>query len=550
MNLQIARLVSVFILSLGITLHTSGTRADVRDEIFEIFDSIHEGMIPREIPEGLSAIEALDLLYSGRNYQPAWSSYEEILPVLAALEASYLDGLNPDDYHYSALKALEADYFQSREQNTRDRLRAAFDILLSDGVMLLASHLEDGKVDPSRIEQTWNYTSSPLTPAEIAAAVQAAIDAEEVVQRLDAFRPPLRVYRLLKEELAHYRELAARHEFSQLPSDVVLRPGMQHPNVTRLRAQLEQRGYEVAGAPEPALYDGALVAAVKDFQRLHTLDVDGIVGRGTFRELNTSYSDRVEQIRLNLDRVRWVGSDLTAQMVIVNIAGFELYYFEDQALSWESGVMVGKIRHQTPIFRKNMTYLEFNPTWTVPRGILRRSLYPKFSADPNYVSENNYVLYDSHGAAIDPLSLDWSQYSRNRFPFRVVQQPGPNNALGQVKFMFPNQYAIYVHDTPARSLFSRTSRAFSSGCIRVRDPMMLAELLLKNEDGWDRAKIDATVEGGERTVVRLGRPVNVILMYWTASPTTDGRIQLHPDLYGKDPASLALLNEPTARPVG
>jgi murein L,D-transpeptidase YcbB/YkuD len=205
--------------------------------------------------------------------------------------------------------------------------------------------------------------------------------------------------------------------------------------------------------------------------------------------------------------------------------------------------MVGAIRTQTPIFRADMSYLEFNPTWTVPRSIIRKSLYGKFAADPNYISEHQYKLYSSDGAEVDPQSLDWSQYSANRFPFRVVQQPGPGNALGRVKFMFPNKYAVYLHDTPSKALFSRTARAFSHGCVRVRDPMHFASLLLADESGWNRERIDQVVDSEERTVVRFGDPVDIMLMYWTTGPDLASGIKFHPDIYSRDPRSLELLKE-------
>lgn len=526
------------------TAPVAPAQADVQAHIFDIFDSLNQGLQPLGMEQGLYASDTLTRLYSRRDYQPAWDSYEAIEPVLAELRASRDEGLEPDDYHYSVLKSLEAEYFSARDQHTRDRLRATFDVLLTDGVLLYGRHLQEGKVDPGRVEATWNFSRPDFEPALVVERVQEALAAGNVVERLQAFKPQMRAYGLAKAELARYRALASQYEFKEIPVDTVLRPGMRHDNVVALRTQLARLGYPVEDVDDGTLYDDDLVAAVRDFQQLHTLDADGIVGKGSFRELNTPYADRIDQLRLNLDRLRWIRNDITDQMVIVNIAGFEVYYFEDNALVWESDVMVGTIKHQTPIFRHEITYLEFNPTWTVPRSIISRSLFPKFNGNPEYVRSAGYKLYDRDGVEVDPFTLDWSRYSASRFPFRVVQQPGPNNALGRVKFMFPNQYAIYLHDTPARALFSRTSRAFSSGCIRVRHPLQFAELLLANENGWDRARIDATIENGNRRVVRLGSPVEVMLMYWTASPTPDDRIQLHPDIYDRDARTLALLDEP------
>ena len=522
-------------------------RADVETEIFDIFDDLNQGIQPQVLPQALRASETLDLFYAARNYRPAWDHYANIEPVLAELGASTREGLEPEDYHYSLLRSLEAGYFDAFEQKQRDRLRAAFDVLLTDAVLLYARHLQEGKVDPGRIEPTWNFSRVELTPAELAARLQEALAAGDVVARLESFKPELRFYALAKAELARYRALAASGELPTVPSEKTLREGMRHENVRALREHLSQRGYDVGDAQDPILFDSALASAVRDLQALHTLDADGVVGAATFAALNTPLSSRIDQLRLNLDRIRWVKDDIAEELVVVNIAGFELFYFRDSAIIWKTDVMVGQIRYQTPIFRNEMTYMEFNPTWTVPRSIIQRSLFSKFSANPGSVASNDYTLYDADGREVDPLALDWSLYSLQHFPFRVVQQPGPGNAMGRVKFMFPNQYAIYLHDTPARSMFSRTSRAFSAGCIRVENPLHFAELLLDDNPDWDRARIDRIVDSGERRVVRLGRPVDIMLMYWTASPTADGRIRFHPDIYDKDARSLRLLDETPVR---
>ena len=526
-----------------LVLASGFAQASTRDEIFQLFDAIHAGVQPRSLPEEVRASDTLGLFYANRDYQPAWQSYDYIKRVLAELAASEQEGLNPEDYHYSALKELEADYFDTRKRADRNRLNAAFDVLLSDGVLLYARHLQEGKIDPARVEATWNFQRQDFDADRVAVALEDAIDKNEVVERLESFKPTMRFYRLLRDDLARYRDLDERFDTLTLPEDTVLKPGMRHPNVPVLREQLARLGYDVASAPDPELFDEALKDAVSRFQRRHSLDADGVVGRNSFRELNNTYGQRVDQIRLNLDRVRWVQDELVDELVIVNIPGYELYFFHEGALSWQTDVMVGTIRTQTPIFRADMSYLEFNPTWTVPRSIIGRSLYGKFSADPNYITEHNYTLYNSDGVAVDPATIDWSQYSRNRFPFRVVQQPGPGNALGQVKFMFPNKYAVYLHDTPAKALFSRTTRAFSAGCVRVRDPFHFAELLLQNEQGWGRDRIDQVVDGGDRTVVRFKTPIDIMLMYWTASPDPDHGIQFHPDVYNRDSKSLALLKE-------
>jgi murein L,D-transpeptidase YcbB/YkuD len=518
-------------------------QASPRDEIFDLFDILNQGEQPQILPEPVNASSTLELFYAARDYEPAWQGYEYVKRVLEELAASEREGLNPDDYHYRMLTSLVDEYFVSRDRDDRDRFRAAFDVLLSDGVLLYARHLQEGKVDPTRVEPTWNFPRRDFDPQRVALALAEAIDQRSVVKRLNQFKPQLRFYRLMKEELVRYRSLAEQYDALTLPEDTVLKPGMRHPNVAVLRELLARLGYDEVEGGEAEFFDDDLETAVKAFQGRHSVDADGVVGRDSFRELNTTYKQRIDQIRLNLDRVRWVQDGLVDELVVVNIPGYELYFFQDSALEWQTDVMVGTIRTQTPIFRADMSYLEFNPTWTVPRSIIQQSLYGKFAADPDYISEHQYKLYSSDGVEVDPQSLDWSQYSANRFPFRVVQQPGPGNALGRVKFMFPNKYAVYLHDTPSKTLFSRTSRAFSHGCVRVRDPMHFASLLLADESGWNRERIDQVVDSGERTVVRFGKPVDIMLMYWTTGPDLVSGIKFHPDIYSRDPRSLELLKE-------
>jgi murein L,D-transpeptidase YcbB/YkuD len=517
------------------------SQAAVEDEIFDIVEGVAVGEERHLLPEPVRARELIHLFYQNRNYRIAWDDIEEIQQVLAWLARSTEHGLDPEDYHYSALMEI-ARQWESRRRG-RDVLRARFDVLFSDGVLLYARHLLQGKVDPRRFEPAWNYTMRDMDPERISGELTAAVDGDKALEVLQGLEPDTRFYRLMKVELQRYRDLEEKHAFREVPVDTVLRPGQSHPNIPALRTQLKRLGFFQGNADDPELFDEDLKLAVQAFQHMHSLDDDGIVGRDTFRELNTSYSERADQIRINLDRVRWVQDDFPANIVIVNIAGFEMYYFRDSELFWETNVMVGTIKHQTPFFRSDMKYLVLNPDWTVPRSIIRRSLFPKFQADPAYVQEHNYKLFDADGIEADPMTMDWSSYSRNRFPYRVVQQPGPDNALGRVKFMFPNRHAIYLHDTPSRALFSKTSRAFSAGCIRVKNPLHFADMLLEDQPKWSREKIDQTIEGKKMQVVHLSEPLEVMLMYWTTSPTTDGQIQLHPDIYQRDAKVLAALRE-------
>jgi murein L,D-transpeptidase YcbB/YkuD len=518
---------------------TPGLRADVRDEVFDIVEA---ASVAQQDDAELGAPELIESFYNARDYQMAWTERKQIKPVLALLGASSDHGLNPDDYHYGQLQKFVSDWGSRKDRS--DRIRARFDVLLTDGVLLYARHMREGKVDPAKLEESWNYARRDFSADEVLSRLSTAIANNTVLEQLQAMEPKLRFYRLLREELKHYRELEAAGGFLSVPTDVVLKPGMQHDNVAVLRAKLQKMGYSLVSADvDRDLFDDQLKAAVIEFQTMHSLDADGVVGNNSFTELNKSYGERIDQIRINLDRVRWVNESAGSDMIVVNVAGFELYLFQDRELAWETDVMVGTIKHETPLFQSRMKYMVFNPTWTIPNGIKRRSTFPKFSQDPNYPIEHNYKIYDTDGEEVDPLSIDYSQYSAGRFPFRVVQQPGPENALGRVKFIFANKYAVYLHDTPSRQLFARSSRAFSSGCIRVQHPLHFAEMLLDDDQKWSRAEIDKVIEGGEQKVVHLKEPMHVMLMYWTASPNIEGQIKFNADVYNRDARTIAALKE-------
>ncbi|WP_170287468.1 L,D-transpeptidase family protein [Halioglobus maricola] len=480
--------------------------------------------------------------YSRQDYQAAWQDRQQAQRMLDLLRGSFDDGLSPDDYHYSELMALWS--LRNDEWPEKDRARARFDVLLTDGILLYIQHMAKGKVDPRLLDPTFNYAQLDFDIHTISGQLQQAIAEDSIDEILERLRPAMPFYYQMVAALRHYRALAASGEFRALPTDVVLKPGQEYPVVPDLAERLVQLGYLPSAGPDRR-YGGAVQDAVRVFQRDHGLDVDGIVGAQSYHFLNMTPAERVDALRVNLDRVRWIAQDLSDEMLVVNVAGYELYYIRGDELLWETPVMVGTIAHQTPIFTKRLRYLEFNPTWTVPRSIIGRSLLPKFKADQSYIAEQNYLLYDRRGEVVNPASIDWANANMGNFPYRVVQQPWESNALGRVKFMFPNSYAIYLHDTPSRYLFSRSARAFSSGCVRVKEPLRLAELLLDDSQQWSLSQVEAVVDSRKPQVrVPMEREVDVMLMYWTTSPARDGRMQFHADIYGKDAPALAILDAP------
>jgi murein L,D-transpeptidase YcbB/YkuD len=303
---------------------------------------------------------------------------------------------------------------------------------------------------------------------------------------------------------------------------------------------------DLTGQPVDSLnFDEPLAAAVRAFQERHKISADGALGAGTLKELNVPVAARVDQIRVNLERGRWVLHEITsADLVVVDVAGFEVSYLRDRKVLWQGNAQVGKAYRQTPVFKSAIDHVVFNPTWTVPPGILGKDMLPAIRKNPDYLAKKKLQVIDRSGQPVDPASIDWAKYTGSNFPYMLRQGPGPDNALGLVKIMFPNPYLVYLHDTPSKNLFDQTERAFSSGCIRVQRPFELAELVLNDPQTWNRDSIDAVIKRGETRTARLKTPVPVLLMYWTVDPTNEGRVVFKRDPYGRDAKTLQALDAP------
>ncbi len=528
--------VALLCLLFSLTLQANPIETEIRD----ISDGILSGEDTDFLPVEVVTDEIIHLFYQARDYQPAWQDRVLALGVLEELRRSEEHGLNPADYHVPQLESR----LDSWLDNHSPRTRAIFDVMLTDGVLLYVRHLLEGKVNPEPLEFAWNYSRVTVEPEQVVTGLNTAIAGGQLMQTIRSYELDSPFYRLLQAELRRYRDLEATGEFMPVPAGQVLRQGDTHAVVPQIRARLHELGMHASGIPEvPELFDQELDAGVRLLQDLHGLDQDGVVGRNTYAAMNMSWQHRVEKIRINMDRLRWVERDRSRNFVLVNIAGYELYLVKDGELDWQTDVMVGKVSTETPMFQARIKYLVFNPTWTVPRSIIGRSLYGKFASDPEYAVNNDFRFYDRDGREVSAEDINWDGANRWRFPYRVVQQPGTHNALGQVKFMFPNRHAIYLHDTPGRELFKRTDRAFSAGCIRVKDPFEFARRLLDDDQQWSAEQVLQTVDTRALRNVYLDNPIDVLLMYWTASPSRrHGRVRFHPDVYQRDDRVLRRLD--------
>lgn len=494
---------------------------------------------------GLSIAQAIAKFYEARAYAPAWSNAEVTRQLFAELDDLRNDGLEPEDYRLSRLRSHFAQMpAPDISSPAAVRERADFDVSATKAYLLSLAHLFRGKVNPATLEPEWNFARNDLALSEAMNAVNAGIAKRDLHAVYERARPQYAPYRQTRVALAAFRLIAAQGGWPRIDTRTVLKPGMSDPQITHLRRRLLPSSVESPASTDvsaaPDVYDDTLVAAVKKFQREQYLVVDGIVGPATRAALNVAIEQRIDQVRVNLERGRWLFNELHDDFVLVDIAGYKIYFFRHGQLVWKSLVQVGRPARQSPIFKAKITYITFNPTWTVPPTILRKDILPKLKKDIGYLADNNIRVFDNRGHQLDPYAIDWS----NPGDITLRQDAGDDAALGQVAIRFPNPYSVYLHDTPHRELFETSQRAFSSGCIRVERPLELVELLFNDPEKWNRAAIEAYIATGETRNVNLPTPVPILLAYWTIDLLDDGSIGFKPDIYERDAALLKALEKP------
>jgi murein L,D-transpeptidase YcbB/YkuD len=523
--------VAVMLIAVSV-LATAADQQVLRDRIA----SLSTTAIPTVDGAPIAAVPGITKLYEVRNWEPAWTP-AMIRQLYEQVQRSIEHGLNPTDFHAQQLGAR-------LKSTAKDAVyRADTEILCTDALARLAVTIEFGKLDPSSLDRAWNFDRS-VGGQDVVSLFNDALESGNIAAALEAIEPDLVEYDRLQDALVEHLNIQARGGWPTVPEGEGLKLGSTGPRVVALRERLKVTGdLGDTGATDPAVFGEGLEAAVTRFQRRHGIDADGKVGPRTLEELNVPVEARIDQIRANLERARWVFRDVEDTYVIVDIAGYRLDLVENGRTVWSTNVQVGKPYHATPVFKSTMKYIEFNPTWTIPPGILRNETLPAIRRDPSYLSRNNMSVVTTSGKIVDPATIDWAATAGKGFPYMIRQEPGTRNALGQVKFIFPNEYMVYLHDTPSKGLFARTERAFSHGCIRTQNPFDFAEHLLDNQ-GWDRARIDQVHESRKTTRVNLKTPVTVMLLYWTADVAEDGTVRFKKDVYGRDAKIIAGLAEP------
>jgi len=497
--------------------------------------------------------DVLPGFYRDRDFRPAWIddtlALSDARAFLAALRLVAEDGLDPANYHLAALESLLAEIDAKKTKGLRrvpPESLADLEMLLTDGFLLCGSHLVHGQVNPETIQSEW-FIKGRIE--DLSAALERGLAAKDIPAALDSLRPGHPVYRGLRKVFREHEALAAEGGWPGFPAGPKLVKGDRDARVNALRQTLAAMGdLSGAAAPEePELFDDTLESALKAFQRRHGIESDGVVGAETASALNVSAAERLRQIRANLERWRWITQDLGERYILVNVADYRVGVYEAGRAIMSMQAIVGRAYRQTPDFSSRMSHITINPPWNVPPKLAREDILPKLRKDPSYLKTKGIRVFENwtEGAReLDGAAVDWTQIKEDSLSYKFRQDPGPQNALGRIMFMFPNKFDVYMHDTPERWLFGRAVRNFSSGCIRVERPLDLAAYMLRDDPVWTKEKLAEAIAAGTTQVIPLRKSApSVYVLYWTAWLGDDGRVQFRQDIYLRDAALDRALEE-------
>ncbi|GAA3950358.1 L,D-transpeptidase family protein [Hymenobacter algoricola] len=565
---------------MSLTLITTSCSQDQKDKIQSAADSVTSGITKaggaQPTLDSVYIVRAMNAepafkeqliwakkFYREREFRLGWFRNHEIVPqaktLLGVINKAADEGLDPKKYKVKDFDKLFADLEKAQGDSTkRNALEKQIDVALSGTYFNYASDFYRGRVNPREVKGIdWDVKRNKI---KLHKALMTILKERESTYPYYEFEPLHPEYDGLKKALAEYRAIQRNGGWPLLPAGTKLKPGDSSPNVALLRQRLLGTAADTA-APAPATatpvqpvangaatpvavaapkYDGELVLAVKEFQRDMGLKVDGIVSGETVKQLNVPVSDRVRQITVNMERWRWVPKRFEKDYLLVNIPDYKLHVVENDKEVFDMRVIVGKTLNATPVFSDKVEYVVLSPYWNVPWSIIEKEMKPKLMSNPSaYLDRLDMEVVRGYGkkaVAVDPNSIDWSSIEQKTFKYTVRRRPGPKNDLGEVKFIFPNSNDIYLHDTPHDELFSQSKRGFSHGCVRVAEPLKLAEYLLRNKPGWDMQTIQDTIAERREKYVSLKETVPVYLVYFTAWVDPAGHVNFREDIYGHDTA--------------
>jgi murein L,D-transpeptidase YcbB/YkuD len=497
------------------------TSADLRPLLAELTQ--HCSAIPPSLDE--DALRLLQTFYAHRDGKPAWQSGEQLLQLREQLQQLADDGLQPSDYE---LPNPDAESFA-------DQLDCA-ELLTSHSYLRALLHLRRGRLPAHRLERLWQAPGQTITDPQLATLSLALLHVHSPAAAFASARPATVQYQRLRSAYALYR-LRTQYQWATVPSGPLLKPQGQDSRLPALRARLIAQGYLPLNMQElGSTYDANTQIALENFQREHGLNPDGILGPASLTELNISAPMRRDQLRANLERLRWLADTMREAEVLINIAAGELHVWRHNQLLWSTRTQVGRAERQTPLLASRIERLTLNPTWTVPPTILREDKLPAIRDDIRYLERHQISVLDRNGNLLDPQTVDWD----NPGAIRLRQAAGSQNPLGRVALRFANPFAVYLHDTPSQQLFSKAPRAFSSGCVRIEAVDTLLTWLLTPAE---LATVNARIASGDTQQYRLSRPASLLIAYWTAEATIDGDLRYYPDIYNRDTRLIQALSQ-------
>ena len=467
--------------------------------------------------------QALKAHYLDNGGSIYWVGTGRMTPFIQRLEDAQFDGLNSADYPVDTLIDLR-DSIDPDDPHSA----AQAELYYSAFFVAYAADLKIGRVAPQKVDPRLFRSRKTIDVLQVLTELNKQRNPSAF---LSNFEPRNEHYQALKKMMRVYSTEADEGGWPMIEQGVALKVGMSDPRIPKIRSLLALTGdyeWQVTGSP---VYDQRLAIAVQRFQQRHGLEAKGLIGKQSIIAMDVTPEDRINQIMLNMERWRWMPDNLGENHLLVNLAAFELQRVQSSIIVERMNVVVGAVATQTPEFSDEMEYVELNPTWTVPYSIATQEMLPKLRSNPYaYAAEFDVFV---NGALSSWGSIDWGAYGPGKFPFTFRQRPGPKNALGKVKFMLPNKHNIYLHDTPSKDKFASTSRAFSHGCIRLSRPIELAHTIIGEIPGWNDARVDSVLAGGELTRVSLQKHIPVHLIYSTAFKGEKG-IEFRPDVYGRD----------------
>ena len=476
----------------------------------------------------------LAVIYQKAGSKPLWIT--EAGPgtrasiILDFLKKSEEEGLNSQKYMIGEISDLWS--------TTSPVSLARLDTLLTYNLVRYIHDISYGQLQPLSPDNT-SFAAVGEVSFDVVAAVQQALGAPDLAAYLVSLAPAHKHYQSLKQALKIYRSIAASGGWKKIPLGTTLRPGESDDRLQLIYKRMLAPGIQPPPKPENKIYGPSLQKAVSRFQQLNGIEADGVIGPQTLAAMNVPASRLVEQIIVNMARWRWQAHVLGKKYVLINIAGFNLTAYKDDVMVLNFPVIIGQLQHQTPVFSDSIKYIEFNPYWNITPSIAKNEELPNLRKNPRYLMDRHVRLFsswDGDATELDSTIMDWRQISPSRMAgFKLRQDPGPWNALGRIKFVFPNKFSIYMHDTPSRNLFSRTKRDFSHGCIRLGNPLALALFALEDQGkGWTSEQIQSTYQSDKRVIVRLNPPLPIHITYQTSWVDKDGQIHFNRDIYSRD----------------